>query len=279
MKPRVLFATPDPGVPRRLQPDVADVCRVNVAVSPGQTYSVLRRQPFSVVIVDAKLRRLDSVELAHALYHAPGDSGTLVAWGPSELALYAGGVEHWGAVTVRRAYQPLVGILRALLDPAAARTLEGVRYQPREDAFFVAFRSGKTYELPRTVIEVDDSSRVVGEPEIIDGGSAFEVRQQSGNRYRVPWDLVLYHQEPRYAYHKGKAGQREAEASRAERIGSRIRRERAARGWSLGDLAQRTGMQPPNLSRLESGKHVPSLDTLERVADTLGVRVADLVAA
>jgi transcriptional regulator with XRE-family HTH domain len=37
-------------------------------------------------------------------------------------------------------------------------------------------------------------------------------------------------------------------------------------------------MHPPNLSRLESGKHVPSLETLERVAGALGVRVADLVA-
>jgi ribosome-binding protein aMBF1 (putative translation factor) len=107
----------------------------------------------------------------------------------------------------------------------------------------------------------------------------FEVRQQSGSRFQVPWDLVLYHQEPRYAYHKGKASQREAEASGAARIGSRIRRAREAHGWSLADLTQRTGMHPPNLSRLESGKHVPSLDTLERVADALGIRVAALVAA
>jgi transcriptional regulator with XRE-family HTH domain len=69
------------------------------------------------------------------------------------------------------------------------------------------------------------------------------------------------------------------EVSRAARIGARIRKEREARGWSLGELARRTGMQAPNLSRLETGKHVPSLDTLERVAEVLGVRVANLVAA
>ena len=38
-------------------------------------------------------------------------------------------------------------------------------------------------------------------------------------------------------------------------------------------------MLVPNLSRLETGTHVPSLETLERVAAALGVRVADLVAS
>jgi len=90
---------------------------------------------------------------------------------------------------------------------------------------------------------------------------------------------VLYLQEPTYPYHKARAERRDAEAGRAERIGARIRHERDARGWSLGELARRAGMQPPNLSRLETGKHMPSLDTLERVAEALGVRVADLVAA
>ncbi|MBI4218826.1 MAG: helix-turn-helix transcriptional regulator, partial [Chloroflexi bacterium] len=39
------------------------------------------------------------------------------------------------------------------------------------------------------------------------------------------------------------------------------------------------GMHRPNLSRLEAGRHEPSLDILEKVANALGVPVADLVAA
>jgi DNA-binding Xre family transcriptional regulator len=180
---------------------------------------------------------------------------------------------------VPRSFRQLVGALRARLDPKAARTLADVRYERTEAAFFVTFRSGKAYELSRKVIETDDGSRVIGEPRIIDGGETFEVRQASGNTYQVPWDAVLYNQEPSYPYHKGRTEQREREARSAERIALRVRREREARGWSLGELCRRTGMQPPNLSRLESGKHMPSLETLERVAGALGVRVADLVAA
>jgi DNA-binding Xre family transcriptional regulator len=186
--------------------------------------------------------------------------------------------EKWEPVVVRRSFPALVKTVRALLDPAAARTLDAVRYLPKEEAFFVAFRSGKTYELPRKLIEADDGSPIVGAPRVINDGDAFKVRQKSGKMYEVPWDFVLHHQEPSYAYHKGQIGQREAETRSAGRIAARIRQEREARGWRLGDLARRTGMQVPNLSRLESGKHMPSLETLERVARALGMRTADLVA-
>jgi len=279
MKPSVLFATNDRQVGLKLQPEVADVCQVKVSVSSGQAYAHLQREPYQVFIVDVKLPQLDSVELAHALRHALTPQGVLLSWGTLDNVVYVSGLNNWEPVIVRRSFDQLVGTLRALLDPAASRTLEAVRYQPKEDTFFVAFRNGKTYELPRKAVEVDDGSPLVGEPRIIHGGSAFEVRQQSGNTYQVPWDLVLYHQEPSYPYHKGKSSQREAETNRAERIGTRIRQEREGRGWGLAELARRTGIQPPNLSRLENGKHVPSLDTLQRVADALGVRVADLVAA
>ena len=46
-----------------------------------------------------------------------------------------------------------------------------------------------------------------------------------------------------------------------------------------GELAHRTGLQAPNLSRLESGKHMPSMETLERVAEALDMRMADLASA
>lgn len=279
MKPNVLLATQDRQLWHRLRVEVADLCRVRLSVSSGQAYSYLRQEPFQVFIVDSKLPRLDSLELAHALWHAPTEDGVFVSWGPVEKLVYVLETKKWEPMTIRRSFSQLVETLRALLDPAASRTLGAVRYQRKEDAFFVAFRNGKTYELPRKVIEADDGSSLVGQPRIIHGGDAFEVRQGSGNAYQVAWDFVLYHQEPGYPYHKLQSDQRQAEARRAARIAARIRQEREARGWSLGELARRTGIHPPNLSRLESGKHVPSLETLERVADALGVRVATLIAA
>jgi len=279
MKPTVLFATGNREIGARLKPEVADVCQMTVSVSSGQAYAHLQKEAYQVFIVDVKLPQLDSVELAHALRHAQTAQGVLVSWGSLNNVVYVSGLSNWTPMVVHRSFPQLVGTLRALLDPAAPRTLQVVRYQPKEDTFFVVFRNGKTYELPRTAIEANDTSPVLGEPQIIHGGSAFVVRQQSGNTYEVPWDLVLYHQEPSYPYHKGSSSQREAEANRAERIGTRIRQEREARGWSLAEFSRRTGIQPPNLSRVESGKHTPSLETIDRVADALGVRVVDLIAA
>ena len=40
-----------------------------------------------------------------------------------------------------------------------------------------------------------------------------------------------------------------------------------------------TGLKVPNLSRLENGRHLPSLETLEKVADAFGMPVAALVVA
>jgi len=278
MKANVLLATQDRQVWRRLREEVGDLCQVEVSASPGQAYAQLRQKPFRVFVVDSKLPQLDSVGLAHALRHAPTPNGVFVSWGPLDKLVYVLEATPWEPVVVRRSFGQLVHTLRARLDPAAARRVGEVRYQPREDTFFVAFRNGKAYELPRKVLEADDGSPVAGEPEVVHGGEAFRVHQKSGNTYEVPWDVVLYHQEPGYEYSKGRPEQRQTEARRAQRIAARIRHERMAREWSLADLAERTGIHPPNLSRLESGKHVPSLETLERVAQALGLRVADLLA-
>ena len=90
---------------------------------------------------------------------------------------------------------------------------------------------------------------------------------------------MLHHEEPSYPHYKGVRGQGRTSEQRAQRIGNRVRRARKERGWSLETLARRAGMHRPNLHRLETGKHLPSLETLERVAEALGLRVADLVAA
>lgn len=277
MKASVLMATQEKDVWRRVRKEVADLCTIEVSATTAGTCETLLRKAFDIIIVDCKLPHFDSVEFVHALRHAPASDTFVVTWGRVHPDVYFAHPKTWESVMIPRSIASVVELVRARLDPAAARTLRAVRYQPNENTFFVVFKNGKTYELPRDVIEEDDGTTIVGEPAVIHGGEAFQVRLKSGRTYEVAWDFVLYHQEPTYPYHKGKAEQQRAEVRRAERIAARIRQEREARGWSLGELARRTDIQPPNLSRLESGKHVPSLETLERVADALGVRLVDLV--
>lgn len=60
-------------------------------------------------------------------------------------------------------------------------------------------------------------------------------------------------------------------------VGSRLRAARNDRGWTLDDLAERAGMSPSTLSRLESGKRQASLELLLPLTRQLGIRLDDLV--
>lgn len=63
----------------------------------------------------------------------------------------------------------------------------------------------------------------------------------------------------------------------AERFGAIVNQLRLQRGWSLAHLAKVTGMNAIHLGVLERGENVPSLATILRVADALGVAPAELI--
>ena len=56
----------------------------------------------------------------------------------------------------------------------------------------------------------------------------------------------------------------------AERIGSRIRRLRHARGLTLVQVAESAELSHPFLSQLERGLARPSIGSLEKIARALG---------
>jgi transcriptional regulator with XRE-family HTH domain len=55
---------------------------------------------------------------------------------------------------------------------------------------------------------------------------------------------------------------------------ARLRQERQARGLSLADVAERSGIDPATLSRLDGGKNPnPTYETLSRFAEAVGLRL------
>ncbi len=59
-----------------------------------------------------------------------------------------------------------------------------------------------------------------------------------------------------------------------------LKRERKARGLSLTDIAEKSGIDKANLSRLENDPYPnPTLETLSRIAHAIGVRLTIGVAA
>ncbi len=60
-------------------------------------------------------------------------------------------------------------------------------------------------------------------------------------------------------------------------VRQRIRGLRAARGWSLDDLAARSYLSPSTLSRIETGHRRIALDQLSPIARALGITLDQLV--
>lgn len=62
-----------------------------------------------------------------------------------------------------------------------------------------------------------------------------------------------------------------------ELLGMRIREVRKLRQLSQEKLAEKVGVDPKQISRIEGGKSAPPLDTLEAIARNLQVEMKDLL--
>lgn len=62
-----------------------------------------------------------------------------------------------------------------------------------------------------------------------------------------------------------------------ELLGMRVREVRKLRQLSQERLAEKVGVDPKQISRIEGGKSAPSLETLESLARSLQVEMKDLL--
>jgi len=62
----------------------------------------------------------------------------------------------------------------------------------------------------------------------------------------------------------------------AKRLGARIKALRKSRGLSQEQLAEKTGITPKYLSRLEVGQQNPSIETLAKLTEALDVELWEL---
>ena len=62
----------------------------------------------------------------------------------------------------------------------------------------------------------------------------------------------------------------------AERLGHRIARQRRAAGLTQAELAEKVGVQPETISRLETGKRRVSLEMLALISESLSLELHEL---
>lgn len=61
------------------------------------------------------------------------------------------------------------------------------------------------------------------------------------------------------------------------RIGERIKKLRQEKGMSQQTLADECDIESPNLSRIENGNTNPTIKSLWKISNALGVKLKDLV--
>jgi transcriptional regulator with XRE-family HTH domain len=150
------------------------------------------------------------------------------------------------------------------------RLIEAVSYDKQSRTLSVRFDDGdlatatlealKLPDKPIQKIAVDEFRRGV------------EVHFRDRSTHDISADYFTWLTQPDYA------AAYPADASLGPRVGANIASLRKQRGLSQAALASAAGMAAPNLSRLESGRHIPTLDVLLRVARSLNASLAALLA-
>src|ERR1700753_729895 len=64
----------------------------------------------------------------------------------------------------------------------------------------------------------------------------------------------------------------------ADSLAARIALERETRGWSLADLAERSGVSKAMISKIERGESSPTATVLVRLASAYGLTLSTLLA-
>lgn len=161
------------------------------------------------------------------------------------------------------------GASPALWDEASYQRLSEASGE--DDALHVAFENGDRVNLAlsallnRPAAEADwDTLKlnpyelhltVDGEPEI------------------VPWMDIRALADERLASHLA-----ERASEQAHSVGHRLRLLRSRRGLSARELAERAGISPQSLSRIERGRHDIVFSTLQRLLAAMNLELSDLAA-
>jgi transcriptional regulator with XRE-family HTH domain len=87
----------------------------------------------------------------------------------------------------------------------------------------------------------------------------------------IPWSTIRVLTDDAYSAHLAHAAEEQA-----RQIGLRIRELRDSRQLSSKDLAERAGIAPQSLSRIENGRHDVVYTTLQRLLAAMGYSLRDL---
>ena len=163
--------------------------------------------------------------------------------------------------------------LNRLFELDMDKKFERVDYLETEKVYVCTFKNMKKFFLKRTDV-LDDANSEIREITVDTLGYHFTVRYASGEQSDIPWDYVKHMCDEKYEYYRTN----NKTDIPAQEIGRRIKKFRQSKKLTQEELAMKSGIQRANIARIESGKHRPYLETLEKIAEAFNVPVAYFVA-
>lgn len=159
---------------------------------------------------------------------------------------------------------------RKKLQKLHARTLTAFSYNKKDRTVTVRFSDDDLAVVTLEALKLP--SLAIESIQLDEFRTGLEFTFPDGSMHDVAADYITWLTKPEYA------DAYPTDDTLGPRVGAAIVKLRKQRNLSQAALAERLEMAPPNLSRLESGKHVPSLDVLLRVANVLEVPLSALLA-
>lgn len=151
------------------------------------------------------------------------------------------------------------------------RLIEAVSYDKQNGTLSVRFDDGDLATATLEALKLPD--KPIARVAVDEFRRGIEVHFRDRSTHDVSADYFTWLTQPDYA------AAYPADASLGPRVGANIVSLRKQRGLSQAALAAAAGMAAPNLSRLESGRHVPTLDILLRISKALNGSLTVLLRA
>ena len=151
------------------------------------------------------------------------------------------------------------------------RLLTAVSYRPSTRSLSVVYDDGEIAQVAVDALKLPLDAKIEN-VQLDEFQRGIEFLLADGTMHDVAADYITWLTDESYR-------RQYPDEDIGPRIGSNVAALRKQRGMSQGELARTAGILGPNLSRLESGKHVPTLDVLLRVAQALNVTLSKIVSA
>lgn len=158
-------------------------------------------------------------------------------------------------------YDRIASVLGRYVDAARSGRFELLTKAPIGNKLLAVVGDGRATLLSRPLHSTDDGSPV-RKIELSQDGTTAVVDLESG----ISISLQATGVSPGIA--PDAEGTMDVDGAK---LGARLRSLRVQAGLTQAELARRTGIHRPNIARVEAGRHTPSLETLARLAQAIGV--------